>query len=86
MTIWTQPRCHLRRFKNLVFSHFCIFVPVLGKIKFVFQNHHNHHRLIIQHNAVIRKFEHPTQRGSFNQNDGVGEQPADQVSVNFIDL
>ena len=34
----------------------------------------------------IRKFEHPTQQGSFNQNDGVGEQPADRVSVNIIDL
>ena len=44
---------HLRRFKNLTFSHFCIFWPILGKTKLVIQNRHNHHRLIIHYKAAL---------------------------------
>ena len=52
-------RYHLRRFKNLTFSHFGIFLLFLGKTKLVIQKRHNKHWLIIPCNAAIRQFDTP---------------------------
>ena len=71
--------------KNFIFT-FLDFVAVFGQDKI------GHSKLSQSSSADhplqrgIRKYEHPTQQGSFHKNDGVGEQPADQVSVNIINL